>query len=164
VRRLSCFQKPCDFSKRNISICSRVAIIPENYCYCYATISGAASRFAGIPIHQNFHQNFYMYILYTYIHTYTCTYVHTCVRANNILYLRHKVSYQCIARVWTTRSFLVRETLQATLDLFGASVTWISDGKVSLRLRLALRQRHRRSAYRVQGRNVAVDLAAKRPR
>jgi len=104
----------------------------------------------------------YVYIIYihTYIHVYICPYM--C--PNNILYLRHKVSYQCIARVWTTRSFLVRETLQATLDLFGASVTWISDGKVSLRLRLALRQRHRRSAYRVQGRNVAVDLAAKRPR
>lgn len=54
VRRLSCFQKPCDFSKRNISICSRVAIIPENYCYCYATIFSAVSRFADTVIRQNF--------------------------------------------------------------------------------------------------------------
>lgn len=54
VWRLSCFQKPCDFSERNISICSRVAIIPENYCYCYATIFSAVSRFADTVIRQNF--------------------------------------------------------------------------------------------------------------
>lgn len=53
VRRLSCFQKPCDFSERNISICSRVAIIPENYCYCYATIFSTVSRFADV-IRQKF--------------------------------------------------------------------------------------------------------------
>lgn len=53
VRRLSCFQKPCDFSERNISICSRVAIIPENYCYCYATTFSTVSRFADAVIRRN---------------------------------------------------------------------------------------------------------------